>query len=236
MSEEETPPEIPAPTPTPEPSNEEDAALEKEIEAAPEEEKKIFVAGMGKTTPADRQWIRDEVAEGRMKPSACAAKYGVSVQYVSKLLRQAGITYGSRKKEREEAEKAAIAAKEAEAKATFADRRLRFIEEHKMSAYAQLRAAFQMEGQRQKRWRDGLLAGGAPPTPKDANASARTMAVLDERIRILLGIDEIIDEKELPQIDVRYMGDEEIIAARKGAQSTDETLPTLDNNIIEESP
>jgi hypothetical protein len=211
-----------------------DAELEKEIAAAPEEEKRVFVAGMGKTTPADRQWIRDQVAEGLTKPSACALKFGISVQYVSKLLRQAKITFACRKLAREAEVAAAAASKEAEIKETFADRRLKYIEEHKLSAYAQLRSAMIIEGVRQKHWREDLASGGVGPTVKEANGAARTIVVIDEAMRRLLGIDDQIDEKELPQIDIRYMGDDEIIAARKSQQNDDEELPSLDDDVIEE--
>lgn len=209
---------------------------QEEIKAATAEEKEVVTEGLAKTTATDRDFIREEVAEGRMTPVQCARKYDVSIQYISKLLKKAGIRFGIRVSEREAAAKALIELKEREARANFAERKLKFAEEHKMSAYGQLRSAFLLEGMRQKKWREAATAptGAALPTVKDAMTSSRTMALLDQRIRILLDLDNVVDEKELPGIEINYMGDEEIAHARRGPQNDDE-LAKLDDDIIEES-
>lgn len=208
---------------------EEEAA---ELEAGSAASKPSFPL-VPKTTKEDRQWILEQVAEGTMKASECAAKFGVSISFISKLLRKAGITYGSRKKAREEAARQAQARKEAEVKASFAERRINLIEEHKNSAVAILRGAFVMEGIRQQKWREHVKTGGNPPSVKESSLSARTISTLDQRIRILLGMDEIVDEKQLPQIDIQYMGDDEIIAIRKG-QNPEEDLQ-FEDEIAEEA-
>lgn len=205
-----------------------------ELEEEAPEVKKPFAVGRGKTTPADRQWICEQVAEGLKKPSECAALYDVSIQFISQLLKKAKVTYGSKKKEREESTRRAIEAKEADTKATFAERRLKHIEEHKIAAINTMRGAFMLEGLRQQKWREAIRAGGAPPTAKESNVSARTVSILDQRIRLLLGMDEQVDEKELPRIDIDYMGDEEIQAIRRG-RNIEEPLQSLDDDIIDES-
>lgn len=210
-------------------------ALENDLKTSSEEEKEVVREGLGKTTAIDRQFIRDQVAEGLMKPSEAAAKFSISPQYVSKLLRTAGIRFGSRKLEREEKEKLEKETKEAAAKANFAARKAGLSEEHKMSAAAQLRSAFLLEGVRQKKWREAAMApGGGLPSVKEAMTSARTMAVLDQRIRILLELDNIVDERELPGILLEDMGDAEIAAARRGPRNEDADLAKLDDDIVEE--
>lgn len=211
-----------------------DKALEKEIESASAEDKAVVSEGLSKTTAADRQFIRDEVAEGRMTPAQCAKKFLITPQYVSKLLKQAGIRFGIRKMEREAKERAEIEAKERAAKASFAERKATFAEEHKMSAMAQLRSAFLLEGMRQKIWREAAVTSAALPSPKEAAMSARTMSMLDQRIRILLELDTHIDEKELPSILINDMGDEDILAIRRGKTSED-ILAKLDDDVVEES-
>ena len=44
-----------------------DAALEKDLETASEEDKAVVREGLGKTNAIERQFIRDQVAEGLMK-------------------------------------------------------------------------------------------------------------------------------------------------------------------------
>lgn len=212
-------------------------SLEEEIKTASAEESELVSEGLRKTTEVDRQFIRDRVAEGLMTPAECARKYGVTPQYVSKLLKAKGIRFGSAKLERERLERATIEAKERAAKATFAERKATFAEEHRMSAYVQFRNAFLLEAIRQKQWREAatLPTGASMPTTKDTMTSARTMAMLDMRIRILLDLDMVVDERSLPTIEINYMGDEEIAMMRRGPRNDDE-LAKLDDDVIEETP
>lgn len=206
------------------------------LEAESAEERSVVTEGLSKTTAQDRAAIREEVAEGRMTPSQCAKKWGISPQYVSKLLKAKGIRFASAKLAREQAEKDAKEAAERKAKASFAERKMNFAEEHKMAIYAQMRNALMLEGVRQKLWREAAMApaGAVLPTVKDAMTSARTMALIDQRIRILLGLDEEIEEASLPSIEIVDMGDAEIIAARRGAINDDD-LAKLDDDIVEET-
>lgn len=214
----------------------EEAGVEEELNAESAEEREVVTEGLKKTTAEDRAAIREEVAEGRMTPSQCAKKWGISPQYVSKLLKTKGIRFASAKLAREQAEKDAIAAAERKAKASFAERKANFAEEHKMAIYAQLRNALILEGIRQKAWREAAMApaGAILPPVKEAMTSARTMALIDQRIRILLGLDEEIEELSLPSIQITDMGDADIIAARRGPGNEDE-LTKLDDDIVEET-
>lgn len=213
-----------------------EVSTEEEIVAASDEEKEIVAEGVKKTTQVSRQKIRDDVAEGRVTPSAAAREHGISIQYVSKLLKNANIKYGCRKLEREKAEKDAKDAAERKAKATFAERRATYAEEHKIGIFQQLRSALLVESIRQKNWRDAATAstGMALPTAKDAMTSVRTMALIDQRIRILLNLDDEIEEMGLPTIEINYMGDEEIAAMRSGPIN-DDALAALDDDVIEEA-
>jgi DNA-binding CsgD family transcriptional regulator len=211
-------------------------SAEEEVVAASDEEKEIVAEGVKKTTSVSRQEIRDAVAEGEMTPSACARKHGISIQYVSKLLKQANIKFGCRKMEREAKEKADKELAERRAKSSFAERRASFAEEHKMGMYQQLRSAMLIESIRQKIWREAASApaGVSLPSVKEAMTSARTLALIDMRIRILLNLDNEIEEQGLPTIEINYMGDEEIAIIRRGAVNEDE-LAALENEVVEET-
>jgi len=197
----------------------------------PEDEKTVLEAGRTKTTVEDRAWIREEVGEGRMSPGACAARFGVSPQYISKLLRLANIRFGSKKEEREKAEAEVAAKAKMAAEITFASRKAHFAEEHRMQMLAQFRMARQIEGIRQKRWLEAAAGGSPLPVPKESMNSARVMALIDQRVRILLDLDNDVIVEDLPQIDIHYMGDEEISQIRQGEINTDE-LVTLEEDVV----
>lgn len=166
-----------------------------------------------KITPEQWEAIRESIAMGEQRASDCARKYGISNAAVSLHLTKHGITYACKKKDIEARAEEKLRERVAE---TFADKVLKRSEETKEAHY-QAAAFISSEITRvvveaKKAARPiGLFMGDL----KALNvASMGLERGLNQRYR-LLGIDDQINEQDLPTLEIVDLTEENIRAMQQ---------------------
>lgn len=193
----------------------------------------------GKTPPLSEtqfQAMLSAAGEGSSVTSL-ATLYGKTVQYVSKALKNHGVTVGAVKRAREEKEKADAAG--AAPKPAFAELRLSRIEDTQNQLFVFNKTMFQLGMKQAAQFARGEIV----LTIKEQNSITRTNAIAAQELRRVLGMDTHIDEKELPVLQIQDLGEDEILDLQAGkieGEEEDELIDLVDDEeppeIVAEEP
>jgi predicted DNA-binding protein YlxM (UPF0122 family) len=206
----------------PDVEDEELEALEEESSGAEEaqsgqEEQKRYK----RLTEAQKVEIRDQFELGRKRMTELADEFGVSRQALHKWFKQDGIKYGSRAHELKEAEKKAAQA----VAERYAEKRMTWIEETRISAHKDLSAAVQLA---KKIVMDAVRATPArslAAVDDDLKAAQRFNRILREnyetRLKIL-NADDVVDKDDLPTLKIDDLTAEQILEFHRGNGVEDE--------------
>lgn len=160
-------------------------------------------------TPEERDEIRRLVGEGELKPIACARKFGVSPAAISHILaKEPKLSFGCLKLAREEEARAAVKAAETAKAVSFAELRLQRIEDTKTSLYqtnVAIAAAFQ------KKLKEHI-AGRIVLSVKELRGVQAGIAQNRQERYAILNAEKEIDANELPEIVIRDLTEDEILA------------------------
>lgn len=161
---------------------------------------------------AQRKEVCDLYAAGKMKVTALADKYGVTKSAISQLLKKEGVTWASRIVEEAKAEvEAALKEKPPEKDPTFSEKRMARIEQTREESYNAVRL---LRIKALRMLTEAERMGSPIATLKEA------MNVLNKQVLLqinagkflleVLDANQHTDERDLPNIVIRDLADEEI--------------------------
>lgn len=211
--------------------------LDREIEENEENEdgsgKKLDGRAYRRLTPAERVEACELFALGKANASTLSAKYGVTVQALSKMFKANGIVYGERAGELKQAVSQGVKNATQNTVEKYAENRERWIEETRVHGYNDLKTATNVA---KKVLADAIKAGN-PLASTDANfkAAQRYVRIIREatesRLR-LLDATNVVSEDDLPKLVIEDLTAEKIVEFhRENGVDDDEELDEILRNF-----
>jgi len=164
-------------------------------------------------TDAEREEVRNIIADGKLRPAAAAAKFGISPSAISQICnKEPQITFNCRAKERERKTEIAAEAEVERLANKFGEQKAQFIENTKNEAYKDAVLVRQLG---MKVVKETLAAGKDLATMYPHLKAIDKLAMIFQRSRseryIVTDATTTINAEDLPEIHIRDLTEEEIL-------------------------
>jgi transposase-like protein len=174
-------------------------------------------------TEAEKAEIRELFELGKMRMGELATKYGVTRQALFKWFKKDGIVYGSRAHEIAAAISSGLKKAEATHAERYAEKRMEWIEESRVQGYKDLKQAIMIV----KKTLADAVVSKAPlgSIDDDLKALTRYHRMLENNAAArlkLLDADNVVDEKDLPKLQIEDLTVDKIVEFHKNNGITDE--------------